>query len=87
MDPSAVANMLYCEDNEDLKDIYGPLKLEKAELIILPLNDNSNPHKLSNNQKDIYKLYRCRDTLGIVSILQRECHLYGLKWRRDHECT
>lgn len=47
MDPAAVASMLYCEDNEDLKEMYGPLKFENADLIILPVNDNTNPSKLS----------------------------------------
>ena len=43
MDPSAVANMQLCTDQEDLIDMYGPLKLETADLIFLPINDNLNP--------------------------------------------
>ena len=40
MDPVAVSNMQYLQDYEDLEDMYGPLKLHQAELIIIPLNDN-----------------------------------------------
>ena len=43
MDPSAVANMQLCTDQEDLIDMYGPLKLETADLIFLPINDSLNP--------------------------------------------
>lgn len=48
MDPCAVSNMQYCGDLEEMEEIYGTLKLDKADLIILPINDNSNPQNLSN---------------------------------------
>ena len=40
MDPVAVSNMQYLDMDEDLIEMYEPLKLHKAELILLPLNDN-----------------------------------------------
>jgi len=49
MDPCAVNNMLYCEKLEELQDIYGPLNLDKAELVLLPINDNHDPLKTSKN--------------------------------------
>ena len=54
MDPCAVAELQYCQltgdpdKDEDLIDMYGPLKLDKADLILMPVNDNSNPLLISN---------------------------------------
>ena len=39
------------EKDEDLIDMYGPLKLDKANLILMPVNDNSNPLLMSNETK------------------------------------
>ena len=40
--------MLYTKDLEDLIEMYEPLHMEKAEMIMLPINDNMNPLKISN---------------------------------------
>ncbi len=44
MDPVVVADMLYNQDSdkEDMIEMLEPLHLEKADLIILPINDNNN---------------------------------------------
>ena len=56
MDPCAVAQLQYtpfttaggaAEDEEDLYDMYGPLHLDRAELILMPVNDNTDPFKIS----------------------------------------
>jgi hypothetical protein len=46
MDPAAVADLQYTKDLDDLIDMFGPLHLDKADLIFLPINDNMNPLKV-----------------------------------------
>ncbi|CDW71630.1 sentrin-specific protease 8 [Stylonychia lemnae] len=45
MDPIAASNMLYMDCDEDLIEMYGPMKLQNARLILIPLNDNNNPQR------------------------------------------
>ena len=38
--------MVYEDDEEDLIDLFGPLKLEQKEIIFMPLNDNTDKFKV-----------------------------------------
>jgi len=46
VDPAVVNTFLYCQNNkEDLLDMFEPLKLNKADrLVLLPMNDCTNPN-------------------------------------------
>lgn len=48
MDACAAAELQYTDytnDDENLLEMYGPLHLERAQLILLPVNDNTNKLK------------------------------------------
>ena len=45
MDPAAVADMEHTEKGEELMEMFGPLGLEKKELILFPINNNLDPKK------------------------------------------
>ena len=51
MDPCAVAELQYSQftgdpdQDEDLIDMFAPLKLDKADLILFPMNDNTDKFK------------------------------------------
>ena len=39
LDPVAANGMKFCGDEEDLRDMFGPLRLEESLVVICPLND------------------------------------------------
>ena len=45
LDSVAANGMLLCgDDDEDLVDMFGPLRLEEKQVVICPLNDASNAY-------------------------------------------
>ena len=83
MDPCAVAELQYSQmtgdpdKDEDLIDMFAPLKLDKADLILMPVNDNSNP-LIASNIKSYNNLFRWWHTLDFISFSQWQLVVHGL---------
>ena len=82
MDPCAVAELQYSQmtgdpdKDEDLIDMFAPLKLDKADLILMPVNDNSDPLLPSNTKSNII-FYRRWHTLDFISFSQWQLVVHG----------
>ena len=46
MDPCVAAELRYSQyGEEDLEDLFGPLGLKKAKVVLMPVNDNTDRFK------------------------------------------
>ena len=42
LDPAAVSCLKFCDDDEELIEMFGGLGLESKELVVVPLNNSTN---------------------------------------------
>lgn len=51
MDPAVVADIQYIEEPSELREMFSPINLDKAELILMPVNNNQDP---TSESKEFY---------------------------------